>query len=468
MQLPPILPLELEDLRKIEDPRDVFNTLIQNPSKMLLFFEVVSDDDVWINRNPDFLRQIMGWLTHQYFLDKLDNALAERATANIYSHFASFRTLIPATLTVIADNKQLSLNSMLMGMSSPIFRELIRIECRDKNKAMLKLMGMSGETLVNIAEYITEGTLENLWKESREDILSLLRQADQWQLKGLSQLCQESLHRYIDQEHVFDLLILSQSEDWLYLKGMCSDYFNTLGYFLKLHQRGEDDLALELYNFSLGTLEVFKKIAPAITHLIFRGNLPEDPAFIDVMNDCPKLKGLDLSETSTFSKNLIYIPRRVIELDLARCPWLTDRALSQLVDICSQVNEWNLAFSDQLTYQGFSTLQYLPNVIALSVANCYQMTDQDLMIILRSCHALHELNLAGCRLLSEDGLMLIARLEHRLIKLNLSRTVLSDRTLVEIVSRLPLLESLDVTKCAVSPDLIAKLKRDYPNVGIIF
>lgn len=467
MQLPPILPKELEYLRNIQEPNQVFSELVQDTHKLVKFLEVVSDDDVWINRNPEFMTQMMGWLTQQYTQGRLGADIAEHSSNIIYSHYSTLKKLIPYNITVISENHSFPINAMLFGTTSPIFKDLIRDELWSKNKKSFELQGVSEKELKELIEFINEGTLDNLWKQSREEILEMLLFAEKWDIPKLADLCQLSLNRYIDNERVIPTLLQSQKEKWRVLRHECIDYFNGMEYPIKIVNSDNDDFIVEFTNFRTIALETYKKMSSVVTDIICRKELAQEQAFVDIMQATPKLKGIDVSDSNEFSSHLLEIPSKVNQFTAARSPWITNENLRLLINATPQMTKVHIPSAIQLTTNGWADLQRWERLEKLDLAHCHQLHDRDLQIILSGCLRLRELSLEDCRILSENGFRALAKPTSRLVRLNLSRTNLSDTAFVDIVDKVRSLEEMDISRCDIPREVIVKVQRDFPKLKLV-
>ncbi len=467
MQLPPILPKELEYLRNIQEPNQVFSELVQDTHKLVKFFEAVSDDDVWINRNPEFMTQMIAWLTQQYTQGRLGTDIAEDAAKIIYSRYSTLKKLIPHNIALISGDHSYPINAMLFGTTSSIFKDLIREELWSKNKKSFELKGVSEKELKELIEFINEGTLDNLWKQSRAEILEILRFAEKWDIPKLADLCQLSLNRYIDNEHVIPTLIQAQKENWGILRHECIDFFNSLDYPIKIVNNDTKDFTVEFTNFRTIALETYRKLAPVVTDIICRGELAQEQAFVDVMLGSPKLKGIDVSDSNEFSSHLLEIPSKVHQFTAARAPWITNETLRSLINATPQMTKVSIPSATLITTNGWASLQGWENLESLNLARCHQLQDRDLQIIVNGCSRLRELSLEECRSLSENGFRMLAKPTSRLVKLNLSRTNLSDTALVEIVDKIRSLEELDISRCDIPREVVAKIQRDFPMLRLV-
>lgn len=467
MQLPPILPKHLEYLRNVQEPNQVFSELIQDTHKLVDFFEVVADDDVWINRNPDFITKIIAWFTQQYTQGKLGTDLSDKVAEIIFSRYSTLKTLIPHNITLKSGESSYLVNSLLFGTASPIFKDLIRDELWSKNTTTLHLKAIPENDLKKLIEYINEGTLENLWKQSKDEIIQTLRFAEQWDIKKLEELCQISLHRYIDNQSVVSMLVEAQKEKWDILKIEAIDFFNSLEHPLKVVKTYNSEFPVEFLNFRTNTLDIFKKFSTIVTHLVCRGELSQDRTFIDIMQNPPRLIGVDVSDSYEFSSNLLEIPSKIEEFTAARSPWINNDTLKILINATPQMVKVKIPGAIQLTTNGWADLRRWAKLEHLDLAHCHQLQDRDLQIIINGCENLRELSLEDCRAITENGFNSLAKPFSKIARLNLSRTNLSQAAFVEIVDKSNNLEMLNISRCNIPSELIHKIKRDNPKLDLI-
>ena len=465
MQFPAYLPEELEELRSINDPTNLFYRLIQNPLRLAQFLQFAFDDDLWINRSHEFIKTTLNWTTQQYMQGRLEDEIAGTIANVVHKSYSRVRNLIPHNIKIVGTHEEYPANALLLGTTSFIFKDLIHEQLRGTNKSTLIVDEIPAKILKEFIEFSEEGTLENLWKQSSEEIIEMLEFSSKWHMEKLEQLSQESMQRYIDRDTVIPYLIRAYKDNWMILKNACIDFFNTLGYYLTLHKGNEREFIVEFDRFHILALEFYKQLAPYTTHLICRGQLSLDSHLVDVMLASPKMHMLDLSDSSEYSDYINEIPSKVTELILARCLWVDNNALGKVVRICPQLKKIDLTSVSQVDYQGWIELQHW-KLNGLILNDCNRLQDNDLALILKSCNFLKELGLKGCRSLSDNALRFLGQRPLRFASLNLARTQLTDATFVEIVYGNRSLEEIDVTQCGISDDVIGKIKRDFPNLKI--
>ena len=71
MQLPLLLPKQLNYCEKASHDEDLYTLLLKNTPDMILFLESACADETWANRHQDFMKKSLAWLTIQFFQDRL-------------------------------------------------------------------------------------------------------------------------------------------------------------------------------------------------------------------------------------------------------------------------------------------------------------------------------------------------------------------------------------------------------------
>lgn len=456
LTLPLFLPSTLAQYSKAENETDLFQQLSKDPKDFVLFFECAAEDETWSERHSQFMKKAICWLTEQSFQEQLPIWLAERVVTAIQTHFHLLHPHIPYNLTFNLDGGSVEVNSLFFEASSPLFHNLIRREYKNHETASITWKELPYQQFQLVAEFIHVGAVKTLWKLQQSDLFALLNSATRIGLSGLALQCQETLKRYIDSENALEMLIQAHTHSWSLLKQTCIEVLNdlSLGVRFPLNQESNSGthrklkpLVMEFLEFSEDSLHLFSRLHSLLTHLICSGTLTEYPAFSDVMKKCPKLIGLDISRSRIFSDRLFDIPAHLEELDLSKCPWLTNGVLKQIVGVCPHLSYLSLASNPQLSSVGWGALQAETSLKALDISRCHQVRDEDFALILRACPHLIELNLEECDKLTDQAFFEIARSLSQLIGLNLSHCSITNGLLAEILSRCRFLQRLDLTRC---------------------
>lgn len=457
MLLPAFLPQDLSaSCAGAETDQELFSFLTQHTAELTTFFEYATDDETWSDIHRTFMHNAMGWLTVQFLYDRLSLDFAQRIAAAIHKHYTILDPLLPRDLTVRIQGHSFYLNSLLFGTASERLLDLMRSGHPENNALTLDIPEIPPELFSKIAGFVMRGDFPELWKEDREYLFKLLREAIRLELTGLQALCEEVLKRYIHRSNVIDILIMAHNEGWPGLKQSCIDFLNdlSLGFKLTIAERKRIDisqkdiptLGFEFLGFTETSLEYFAHFQPYITHLICSGSLTEDPNFSTVVRACPQLLSLDLSRSFSYTEHLADIDPSLQELDISKCGWLTDASLKQLVGQCPNLLRLNLSGTPHITFKGWSELKNLPQLISLDISRS-NISNDDFSLILKTSPRLIELNIEECRHLSSKGFFAISHHLPQLAILNVARTNIDDASLIDIATRCPVLRILNIARC---------------------
>jgi len=489
MDLPALLPEELKHTAVAVNEKNLFNLLLKIPEDFVHFLEYACDDETWTQAHPTFMKESLEWMTAQFFQDKLLLEWVQKIVSVIREHYPILHPFIPNNLTLTFNSTEVKVSGLMWGASSEILHQMIRHECRDQNTNALHLDDISTEIFPQVEEFINTGNVAGLWRNEQSEVRDVLRQASEWGLVKLELACEDLLTRYVTQENVVDTLITAHEEGWKILRDACFETINNLDIDVRL----SEPFQMEFLKFSEDALEIYEELRFYITHLVCGGDLTEQEVFSDVVNRCPHLVRLDISQSNSFSELLVDIPDTLEELDISKCLWLTDKNFKQLVDICPNLGEIALASNTQLAYTGWGTLKHFPRLAKLDISRCAQVKDDEFVIILQSCrqvkhlilqectgltdHAFHDLgkhlptitdlDISRCNLTDAALVDLSFRCKH-LVTLDLTRCLnLTEKGVAECVQNQPNLRTLIVTKCRLAPDFVQELRKAHPFLEII-
>lgn len=500
MQLPALLPNHFEVYAAAKTDSALLEQLTKQPSDLTILFEYACNHETWSEEHAPFMHAAMTWMTEQFLQGHLSYESAKRVGKAIQDHYRVLEPLIPRNITFRVDEQEFPVNSLLFGISSEYFRDLMRLHW-DLRKETILLKNVSIEFVRFVVEFVETGAIIQLWRLSKEELFIVLRQAVSWGLLGMAQLTEETLKRYIAEENVVDMLILSHEESWKHLLRICCDFLNDRSWGIRcepvLWESSEEPeikpLAVEFLDFGYRALDVFEKLRQLVTHLICGGSLMSEGDFGRVVRGCPRLISLNVSHSRLYSEQLVEIIAHLRELNLGNCPWLTDALLKMLIPSCTHLEKLGLSGNLQLTYASWGELQKLKKLRSLDIARCHQIHDEDFSLILKASPQLTHLDLEDCKSLSNKAFFELARNLPHLAVLNVSRCHISDGLLLEIVSRCRSLRALDLSRCLdvtakgllqlvgqasslqrliirrcnVSPEAIQQLKQMRPALSII-
>jgi hypothetical protein len=448
IDLPAFLPDDLSEAARFSTDQELFDFLVQNTEKLTRFFLYAADDETWSSNHLEFHSLTFAWMTESYMKARLGQRFAREIVRGIHQHFDLLSPLLPRPLTVSIEERSFDLNPLIVGTMCPFFRDLVRSEAKS-----LSLTDVDPALAAQGFAYMERGAIADLWKWSEKEIESLLNLSEKWGLEPLSNAAQVVLCRYATKENFIPKLLQSVKKGRKVLVAKCIDLFNDSAQGARLVNLLPEGLGFEFLDFLDKTLLLFEPLKQVITHLIVGGKLTLEEAFRKVMDQCPNLIGLDVSDSDAFSPYFSSIPNRVQELACARCLWLNDATLRDLTNSASQIRVLNLAQNTQLSYLGLGELKRFFNLRQLDLSRCHQLGDSELIIVLQAAPQLTSLRVFGCKKLTDQAFYDLAKRASHLQTLDLTRTAITDGGLIEIGTRCKALQSLHLDHCVAISDL---------------
>lgn len=443
MLLPALVSDQFPDLKSYTNEAELLEDMKKNPREFLRLFENVTEFDSWCEKHPVFIKGALNWFTEEFYHDRLSIEYGKRIGKIVQEHFSTLDKFLPRDLALVFQEREFEINSLMLGISSPVFRQRLIDEKRKK----MKIEGVTIEEFLAIGEFIETGTTWKLWRKSQEALIKSLIEAEQWRMESLIQAIQEALARYVDSSNVVELLILSYQKHWLYLKQECMDCINREDLGIRLVDKGPDYLAIEFLDYRQKALDLFEDLRNYVTHIASTGVGLQAGEFREVLNKCPRLIGIDIAHSSSYSENLKYLPSNLQQLDVSKCGWLNAVYLKELITTCPRLNRLNVGSNSQLNYNAWSEIQRLKELTWLDISRSRHMNVDDFKIILKACRLVTYLNVEDCTNISEDTFFEIGRAVPYLEILDVSRTNISDSSLIEIATRCKALTQLTISRC---------------------
>ncbi len=454
MQGPFLLPSHLTSYEECATDSELFQALISKIEDLFLFFESACEDERWVLQHSKFMRLVLRWATKQFYLGNLSLYYARRLVAKIQHHysllrpFLFFRAALFFTVRIRVEHQDVLVNSLLFGVGSPILGNIFKRECFEKlnDEWILHHVKLSTFQLIDI--FLAEGKSPELWKYEYEEILALMTQAKAWELQGLVQECASFLRRYIDEQHVVEIILNAHQQGFEEWKKVAYDFFNQQRGGLKLLWGDPADLKIEILNFQPENLELFQLFAPWITHVAFRGSLSEGFHYLAIIHGCPDLIGVDISESVGYANQFAFLPPHLLDLALSSCGWLLPDHLRQAAAQCPSLKKLELANNRHLNYLAWGELYRFKWLKTLKLDYCIQLTNEDLKIIGRGCPLLSDLSIESCRKIDDKGIADLVILCPYLQDLNVNDCdQFTDQALIIIGLHLPQLVSLKLVRC---------------------
>lgn len=460
MELPSFLPDELSGCQSFETAKDFIQAWENNPIHLTTFFEVACEDGIWAQSHLAILRMLLRWAAKAYYLNQLPPALAKRWVKAIQKHvsflepFLYFRAALFFTVVIQVEQKTFLVNSLLFGASSPFFNEAFRHHCFDHLRNDLTLSQISLPLFQLIDVHLVRGEIPNLWRENEQTLLALMYQSRSWGLSDLVSECEKILKRYLHRDNVLKTLLKAHQESFAGWKSACYEFFNQLEFGIRfIEMEDPSALKIQFLNFRADTLDIFSRLNQFVTHIGFEGDLSEMPLFGELLLQCPRLIGVDLSTSLNYTNQFDNLPEHLKELDLAACPWVSAELLQKASGRLKAIRRLDLANNGQLNYLSWGSLSRFPALVELKVARCYQLDDAGLRTISRSCQKLVHIDLEDCRAITDQGVIEIIHECRQLRYINLEGCVsITDKVLTEMAIYATQLSHLSLLRCTQLSD----------------
>lgn len=491
MDLPVLLPKHLAYLEEIESENKMLKVLVKRPSDLVLFLQHACSDQAWGIHHKTILSKLITWLTFHYLKGMLALEIAQKSRDILIEHARFLSSIIQKDITLLHNGHSYPVNSLLFGMSSPLFREYIREQCTENESRVLELFEGSQLAVEALVEFVHTGEVKNFWRRDQKEVLALLKESSNWEVADLEHYCTEIYKRYIHTDNVVGLLCAAHQNSWKELEHQCKNYINHLEVGARFYD--DDGLAMEVQRFSKECLQLYEELASEIEFLSFTGDLTTREEFSFMVTHTPSLVGLKLSHTTTFSELLEEIPESVEQLDLSKCEWLSAESMERLITSCPHIRVLKLANNTQLDHEFWVLLSNLQNLEYLSLSNCQQINEENLLLIARGTTQLLGIHLDHCDRITEQGFMELAKSLPSLEVVTLSYTSVTNEVIAELASHCPRLRSLSLEKCreisdrgiteavkiainlsklnlissSISPGCIEQIRELYPYLEII-
>ncbi|ADI38220.1 hypothetical protein [Waddlia chondrophila] len=468
MKLPSLLPEDLAYAGAAKSARELYELLQKDYADYSRFFVSASDDETWCTQHSAFMRLSLQWFTVQFFKDKLQVDLAKKVGHAIRTHSRLMDEWLPRNLSIRMNHESLPINSLLWGTSSEWLRQKIRSDCRDQQSTTLEFEGLTVRLFDLMNAYMSTGGIRDLWSKTEEEIIGVLELATRWHLKDLSEYAQKGFVKYLDEFNVVNWLIRSQQSQWECLRSAAIEYVNKRELGVRIEDRSIDEFSFEFLDFGKKALEFFETVRHMVTKLVCGHHLIEEVMFSEVVNRCPSLNVLSVSESENFSDRLLDLPHDLKGLDLSKCAWLTHQKLRQILEGNPSISTLSLSANIQLNYTAWGLLKLLKGLLKLDLSSCHQINDHDLKVILQAGKELTHLNLARCVNLSDLSFFEIPKITKQLMELNLSECRIYDAGLIDILSKCRKMTHLIVRKCSTLSDRgVLEGIRNAPNLQTI-
>lgn len=447
MQLPAILPAHLMRYEKYRTDQELLDALVQTPSDLIDFFQYACDDETWSSRDHiEFTQNALSWFEKKSLQRSIPAPMLNRIADIIQLHPRTLAPHIARGITLHLNDKDYPVSGLLMIASSDYLHELIDAYCEGGRKPELTF-DITSQFFKPFDQYILYGDVEDLWREPPEMLHRIMDQARKWDLEELAIQCEDVLKRYIDRSNVMEKLLEAHAKKWPHLKNACIDFINQMHLGIILERGSPDQLICRLQDFKIHTLDAYEQIKSEVTCLQFRGRLTQETGFDEVVQETPKLKSLDLSETDQYVESYSQLPATLTELILNRCSWLNAQTLGALVKTCPNIQILQLVNNVHLDVSAYAVLPQLKKLKSLNIARC-KVDNNTFKIVLTAARSLEELNINDCGDITPAGFTEMARITPELAYLSASNTEMDDGSLAEIGLYNKKLIFFDVSFCS--------------------
>lgn len=468
MQLPALLPNELQRYYSAKDDIDLFTAIKDNLSDLIPFFIAACDDQTWVEEHSLFITKTIEVLTRRYFRQHIPFETASLIAKTIRTHWKQLNEMVVKDLTVAYRGEDYLVNSLLFITDSIYLRQIVFNECVGKDRKFFKLRDppFDKEFFDAYLVYCQEGDLPDLWHQKADELISFMKMALNSECKPLEMLAAETYRRYLDKSNVFENTLMAYQCRWNALFIVCCKYANEI-------QSGitfiidKPTLAIELHDYLDDTLKIFEIFKKDVSQLTCKGKLADKPTLTQLVNSCSSLYALDVSDSTESAYVLEALSSKIEHLNLSLSEWLDASSLTKVLQRVPHLTEMTLSKNTQLDYRAWGQLNKLKELISLNLSGCHQIRDADLSIILQSCIKLQSLSLAECNKLLDQGFYLIGRFLRHLRNLDLSRCLLTDAALIDIGFRCKNLQSITLKLCPyITESGVSELLKKYPYLKI--
>lgn len=465
MDLPVDLPHHLAFLENIDNENEMLKTLVDRPMDLVIFFEKACADTAWCISHHTIISKILVWATYQFLHGALAMEMAESIQKQVIGHYNLLKDVLPKDIAIAFGGKRYPANSLMFGMSSPVLLSYLREQCIEKKKKILEVRDAETDTLESAIEYIHSGEVEDLWKRDWSVILKILRQAADWEIEGLANYCANIYKRHIHRGNVVKILKMAHRNGWYELKKRCIEFINDLYFGVEFHDVGRDELFMHFHRYSKEAMQVFRDLKDYVTFAGFDPEIIEDSSFTDIITTASALNGISLQNTRHYSERLKDMPEGLEQLDLSMCEWLNEDTFKDIIETCPRLKVLKLNSNGQLDYHSWSQLHLLDNLEHIELSRCHQLSDDDLLVIIRGCPYLRRISIEGCNKLTDTSLVELAIAISTLVSVDFSRTGVTDAAITELAYRNRQLRELKLNRCmSISDHAIQEVVRLAPNL----
>ncbi|WP_143406496.1 hypothetical protein [Estrella lausannensis] len=447
MDFPAQLPESLAYVKDASDDKELVELAAKDLRTLTTFFEIAAADESWPMAHPQATREMLERLSFHFLEGNLSQELADRTAYAVRSHPVNLLSKVPRDLNIQLKDATVQVSSLLLGTLSPLFATLLSSADKAPDGKWIELPLIPVDVFKMIEDYMETGRSEDLWKMEYPVVLEVYKSAIEWEIGGLPEEAAGILKRYVTQANFIGLIKECMKNRWLAFYAEVLKIANTYDLGVQFTFSDIEFLEIEFNDYRESAIDIFEELRPWITHLGFFGPIVDDPRFTHIITSMRQLVGLRLNEVKAFTNRFLDIPSTLEELDISQNPWLTSDDLKILVEQCPNIKRLNLKNDTGIDYKGFGYLKKLSDLESLTLTKCYQVNEDDLLLICQGCPKLLHLDLEGCERLSGKSFETLSRLLQRLEVLSIARLPITDAELIDLAHRLKNLNQLNLERC---------------------
>jgi len=433
------------------------------------FYIESCEDRTWIgDGGGEVMKQVLTWLIEAYQEDRLDMDQAKVIAQAIQSQYKTLKHTIPKDIDFVIEGQEVPVSSFMLSAQSPFFRDLIRRTATRKGRKKIEMPRIQMKFFDYIKEFVNTAFIEFLWREEPEYILNFIRQSQKLGMEAMTAFASEVYKRYLTKENVIPHLQMAQKEFLKDLENECCRFVNEQNFGLTIQYLEGEGLEVTLEHIlDIGEV-IFDHLRKQISFLVCKKSVAEDTRLAGMIRSIPRLVGMDLSETTGVSDELMENFPSLKQLNLSSCEWLDDEDCLAIIKQSPKLIKLTLSKDTNLTFRSWGELASLTNLIYLDLSYCDQMDEDDFDLMASSCPRLSELHLMFTPL-NDKGLASIGRNCHGLSLLDLTDcSRLRGEGLIELGQHAKSLQTLNLTNCRkIDQEHLAQFRKVLRAVTII-
>lgn len=392
--------MELQD-ETSRDDEALFNQLRVNEKNLLSFLAEAIEHIQWREKHSLLFSLSYQHLTKRFEGDRLDISLLLSAVRLVREYPNFLVPLLPKTFQFKTSEGVFSINSLLIGASSPLIARQIKRGVKEIHESKLE----PGTLLDAIAFLETSNDL--FWKLSEASLEGLLDFSERFEITSLKEKVEEQLIRFVRIEGCLDTLVQAMQKNRPLLAERAMKLLNEKQPSVYL-KKGMDALSLTFMRFDEEAERIFSGLSSVIDTI---GYLEDEARVFSIIEKARNVTALDLHRAKLFPPFLENLPKRIDTFILKDCAWLDDQALQNLASQMPGLHRLDLSRNQKITKKGLLALKNFTSLTSLCLAFCKSIDRGSLSVVVRGVRSLEELDLIGCQNLDEEALDELTHLE---------------------------------------------------------